>query len=339
MAAGKSIEVKVGALILVSMILLGGFIVVMGGLSVARVYTLYADFDNPNGLQIGAPVKIAGVKVGKVDSLEFRGGKADPKVPWRALVRAKLSIEEKIKDSVHEDATFVITTQGVLGEPFVAILPGDPEKPIMAPDSIRQGKDPPRLDLFLAQASDLMNMAHKALTKEDGPIQDIAKHGASLLKGIDLLVIENRETITRITKNTEKLSLTAVELVQATKDKVDGPQVKRILQNVDVLTASLAKDTGPLLKKTQDTLSHLDEIAQDTLGPEQRASIKKTLKEVEGIALSANKTAGDVQAIVSHVKAGKGSVGALVMDEEIYDDLQEMLRDIKHNPWKLFWRE
>jgi len=27
------------------------------------------------------------------------------------------------------------------------------------------------------------------------------------------------------------------------------------------------------------------------------------------------------------------------MDEEIYDDIQEMLRDLKHNPWKLFWRE
>ena len=50
MAAGKNIEVKVGALILVSMLLLGGFIVVMGGLSVARVYTLFVDFDNPLGL-------------------------------------------------------------------------------------------------------------------------------------------------------------------------------------------------------------------------------------------------------------------------------------------------
>jgi len=27
------------------------------------------------------------------------------------------------------------------------------------------------------------------------------------------------------------------------------------------------------------------------------------------------------------------------MDEEIYDDVQEMLRDLKHNPWKFFWRE
>jgi phospholipid/cholesterol/gamma-HCH transport system substrate-binding protein len=339
MAAGKNIEVKVGALILISLVLLGGFIIVMGGLSVARVYTLYVDFDNPSGLQIGAPVKIAGVKVGKVDSLEYRGGKIDPQVPWRALVRVKLSIEEKVKDSVHEDAQFVITTQGILGEPFIAIVPGDPDKPVMPEGSIRQGKDPPRLDLFLAQASDLLAIAHKALTREDGPIQDIAKHGASMIKGIDLLLIENRDTITRIVNNTEKLSENANDLMKATKEKVDGPQVKRILNNVDVLTGALAKDTGPLLKKTQETLKHLDEVTTDTLGPDQRASIKKTIKDVEAIAASANKTAADVQAMVKHVKSGKGTVGALMMDEEIYDDLQEMLRDLKHNPWKLFWRE
>ena len=41
----------------------------------------------------------------------------------------------------------------------------------------------------------------------------------------------------------------------------------------------------------------------------------------------------------AHVRAGRGTVGALLMDEEIYDDLQEMVRDLKHNPWKFFWRE
>ena len=25
--------------------------------------------------------------------------------------------------------------------------------------------------------------------------------------------------------------------------------------------------------------------------------------------------------------------------EQLYDDLQEMVRDVKHNPWKFFWRE
>ena len=338
-AGGKNIEVKVGALILVSLLLLGGFIVIMGGLSIARVYTLYVDFDNPNGLQVGAPVKIAGVNVGKVENMEYLGGKPDPSVTWRALVRVQISVQEKVRDSVHDDAQFVITTQGVLGEPFIAIEPGNPDHPILTENSKRKGKDPPRLDVFLAEASDLLHMAHEAFSREDGPLHDLAFHGASLIKGLDLLVTENKDTITRITQNTEKLSQEAIELIDATKEKVDGPQVKRILHNVDVTTAALARDTAPLLHDTKAAIDHLDEITTDTFGPEQRADIKKTLKELSAVAESADKTSADVQAIVKHIKAGEGTIGAFVMDEEIYDDVQELLRDLKHNPWKLFWRE
>ena len=75
----RSMEVKVGALILVSLALLAGFVVVMGGMSLEPTYRVYVDFDNPGGLQSGAPIRISGVKVGRVTAIEFRGGKTDPK--------------------------------------------------------------------------------------------------------------------------------------------------------------------------------------------------------------------------------------------------------------------
>ena len=99
MAAERSIEVKVGALILVSIAILGGFILVMGGLSFQKTYPLYVDFDNPGGLLSGAAVRIGGVKVGSVKNLEFLGGKVDPKTGRRVLVRATLGVEERVKDS------------------------------------------------------------------------------------------------------------------------------------------------------------------------------------------------------------------------------------------------
>lgn len=100
MAQERSIEVKVGILILVSLGILVGFILVMSGLSFEKSYTVYVDFDNPGGLQSGAPVRIAGVKVGKVDEIRFMGGTIDPKVNRRVLVRAKLSIEQRDRKSV-----------------------------------------------------------------------------------------------------------------------------------------------------------------------------------------------------------------------------------------------
>ncbi|MEZ4461336.1 MAG: hypothetical protein R3E66_16785 [bacterium] len=48
------------------------------------------------------------------------------------------------------------------------------------------------------------------------------------------------------------------------------------------------------------------------------------------------KDAGDV---VDGIKKGNGTVGALLKEREIYDDLKEMLRNIKQRPWKIVWKE
>ncbi len=53
-------EMKVGALIVASVVLLVGFVVVMGGLSLQPSYRVFVDFENPGGLQSGAPVRISG---------------------------------------------------------------------------------------------------------------------------------------------------------------------------------------------------------------------------------------------------------------------------------------
>src|SRR3954465_14669870 len=148
MASPRSIEVKVGMLILTAAGLLAAFIIVMGGINFQPAYSIFVDFDNPGGLQTGAPVRVAGVKVGKVSELAFMGGKIDPKTNRRPLVRAKLNIEARVKESIHDDADFYVTTQGVLGEQYLAIDPGSPQKGILPENSIVKGIDPPRLDVF-----------------------------------------------------------------------------------------------------------------------------------------------------------------------------------------------
>ena len=76
MANPRSIEVKVGLLILIAIGILTGFVILMGGMSFQPTFKIYADFDNPGGIQPGAPVRIAGVTVGKVKELQFRGAMA-----------------------------------------------------------------------------------------------------------------------------------------------------------------------------------------------------------------------------------------------------------------------
>ncbi|CAN5726448.1 N/A [soil metagenome] len=340
MSKERSIEVKVGLLILVALGILGAFVVVIGGLSFERTYAIYVDFDNPGGLQTGAPVKIAGVTVGKVDELQFRGGALDPKTGRRTMVRAKLDVKQKYRDSIHEDAEFYVTTQGVLGEQFLEVEPGTPTKPVLDPDkTIPKGIGPPRLDLFFAKAYELLDMTVTGLNNNKELVKEIVQNTAGLLSGLNGAVTGNRERIDRIMQNLEDLTKEADSLTRDAHGKyVNNPKIDRTIDNIDKLSAALATDSGPLLKDTKEAIANLKAASAVVGDPEGQAKLKKTLTDVAELASRANAIAKDTQDIVAHIKKGEGTVGALVMDEALYDDLQEMSRDLKHNPWKFFWK-
>jgi phospholipid/cholesterol/gamma-HCH transport system substrate-binding protein len=339
MAQEKSIEVKVGILILVSLGILAVFILVMGGISFQKTYTVYVDFDNPGGLQSGAPVRIAGVKVGDVEELEFKGGIIDPQVNRRVLVRAKVSIQQKVKSTIHDDADFYVTTQGVLGEQFMQIDPGTPARPVLAENAIVKGIDPPRLDLFLAKAYELLDTTVTGINNNRQLLSDMAVNAAGLMKNLNGVLGDNRDRINRTMENLEKLSTEANALTHDARARIDDPRVDRTLSNIDAISGDIRKDSGPMLKDAREALANANRATAAIGSEEQAAKLKKSFEDLAELATRADATAADAQAIVAHIKKGEGTVGALVMDEEVYDDVQEMLRDLKHNPWKFLWRE
>lgn len=342
MAATKerSIEVKVGALILVSLGILAAFILILGGLTFERTYALYVDFDNPGGVQTGAPVRMAGVKVGKVEEIAFLGGKLDPKTNRRAQVRAKISVQRKVQETIHEDADFFITTQGLLGEQFLAIAPGSPERRVLTEDAIVKGIDPPRLDLFLAKAYELMDTTVNGIRNNRELISDIATNTAGLLRNLNGVLEGNKDRIQRIFENVEKLTEEAKTLTEhARANLIDNPKLQRTIDNVDHLTAELERDAPTLLKDAREAMANLNRVSATVGSPEEHAKLKRAVANVEQLAERANATVLDAQGLVARVKKGEGTIGALVMDEQIYDDVQEMVRDLKHNPWKFLWKQ
>ena len=340
MAEERSIEVKVGVLILVSLGILAAFVLVMGGLNFQKTYSVSVDFDNPGGLQTGAPVRIASVKVGSVKDLAFLGGKVDPKTGRRTLVRATLSIEERVRSAIHDDAEFYVTTQGVLGEQFLAIEPGSTDRPLLPEGTIAKGIDPPRLDLFLAKAYDLLDTTVTGIRNNKELISDIAVNTAGLLKGLNEALKDNRPRVDRIVANVEALTAESNDLVHdAKKQYVDNPKIQRTIDNVDRLTADVTRDSEPLLKDAREAMANVNRVSATVGDPAQQEKLKKALGDLAELASRANATAADAQEIVSHMKKGQGTVGALVMDESVYDDVQEMVRDLKHNPWKFLWKQ
>jgi phospholipid/cholesterol/gamma-HCH transport system substrate-binding protein len=258
----------------------------------------------------------------------------------RVLVRAKVAVEQRVREAIHDDADFYVTTQGVLGEQFMAIEPGSVERPVLKENAIVKGIDPPRLDLFLAKAYELLDTTVTGIKNNRETLGAIATNTASLLKGLNVVVTENHERIDRIVANVEEMTSEAKVLVHdARTNYVDNPKMMRTIDNIDSLTTQIKDDSGPMLKDAREALANLNRVSATVGDPKEQEKIRKTLEDVAQLAERANTTVADTQAIVSHIKNGKGTVGALVMDEEIFDDMQELVRDLKHNPWKFFWRE
>ncbi len=85
----------------------------------------------------------------------------------------------------------------------------------------------------------------------------------------------------------------------------------------------------------------LDSAAElgNIIGPEQRKKLIAILDDILRITGKLDTMAGDAAIIVSSVRRGQGTAGAFIMDREIYEDVKEMIRDIKRNPWKFYWKE
>src|SRR5579871_1546404 len=239
----RALQVRVGALVVIALALLTGFIVVLGAFSLGGGQRLAVDFDFSGNLQAGAPVKISGIKVGKVEEVAFLGGKLDERVKRRVQVRATVWIEDRARESVRQNAEFFVNTAGVLGEQYLEIAPGDYDKPPLDFATPVRGVDPPRTDLIVARLYEFLDSITQLLHDDKDVIRDLLKNSSSVVRTLDTVLQENHDEIARLLKNVDKLTAEAGGLVATLRDGIgDGAEVKRTLGNIEALSASIRRD-------------------------------------------------------------------------------------------------
>jgi len=89
-------------------------------------YTVKADFTNVGTLSAGAPVKMAGVVIGSVQSV-----RADP---TKLNAEVILAIDKRY-DQIPDDSAAAVFTSGLIGSQYVAIQPGG------SPDVLKNGDE------------------------------------------------------------------------------------------------------------------------------------------------------------------------------------------------------
>ena len=335
---GMSLEVRVGLLILVAVALLGVFVFALRGGAGGDVKTLYIDFDNPGNVLGGAPVNIGNIRVGRVEEIEYRGGVLDPATGRSPLIRIRIEVQSEYFNSIHEDARVYVTSTSIVGESLIAIDPGSQDRPLVADGHILVGIDPPRMDQAFAMMFELLENIHGLLRDNREELDSLLSAAANMVRSLDGIFTRHGDRIDRIMQNIETATDQTNDLLGNANELITGPRVQRTLRNVDGITSSLNRDIDPLLADARSIATKVDDLL-DMLGQEQQEQIQRTIANVSDISDRATGITRDAEQIATHIRQGRGTVGAMLMDEEIYDDVQEMLRDLKHNPWKLFWRE
>jgi phospholipid/cholesterol/gamma-HCH transport system substrate-binding protein len=88
---------------------------VANGMASGNSYTLKARFQNIGQLKARAPVKIAGVRIGDVRSIQLE--------PQRMDALVTMSIDKQYSD-IPDDSSAAIFTSGLLGDQYVGVEPG-----------------------------------------------------------------------------------------------------------------------------------------------------------------------------------------------------------------------
>jgi len=113
----------------------------MGGLSFAPGYAVRASFDNIGGLKVRAPVKSAGVVVGRVAEIRLNPG------TFQAEVR--MQIDGDLRFPV--DSSAKILTSGLLGEQYIGLEAGGDTRNLKEGDVIRMTQSAVVLESLIGQ--------------------------------------------------------------------------------------------------------------------------------------------------------------------------------------------
>jgi phospholipid/cholesterol/gamma-HCH transport system substrate-binding protein len=133
----------------------------------ADAYELIAKYDNIGSLKVGAPVSMAGVTVGRVDSISF-----DQNI-YKAVVRMRISPQY---NQVPDDSDAAIMTAGLLGGQYIGITAGGSDQYMKSGDSFALVQDAFVLEKLINQL---------AATFLNSKNSDTADGGRSESRGTD----------------------------------------------------------------------------------------------------------------------------------------------------------
>lgn len=265
-------------------------------------YDTYVTFFNDTGgLDLKAPVKTSGVRIGWVDSISLHsGGKAEVHIKINKAYKLALN------------AYAMIQQESLLGQKIVELDQGDFATGTLVPGATlaMPGKS-------TTNVGDLID-----------EMRDIAQNASDIASSLKEVVASKeghrqlKESLRNISSAAENFSST-MDMVDRILHKKEG-KIKDIIDNLDGTTRSLddgvPKVVNAINKTSADIRSKvLPEIAK--AGP--------ALDSVGEAAVQAREGFRQAEQVMDKINSGKGVVGKLINEDETYGDLKKTIHGLK----------
>lgn len=251
------VEAKVGLLSLggvLAVLLFGYWIGVLapaGGDHEIKVMYNYA-----GGIEVGSPVRVMGIKVGKVTAIDFQ---PDFKMESGEEVKLQVTIvvSKAAWKTLRKDSHYYINLAGVIGEKFLEISPGTLEAELLESGQRVRGEDPPRIDQLISQSYGLAGKVIEIIEKNEGTV-------VNTIAQLDKLLTNFNKTLL---------------LLDKTRQNKD---IERLMNNAVVISDNMAYLTTQLRgKKAEETFELLHKLIW-RLEPLDKEALKKFFQE-EGV--------------------------------------------------------
>ncbi len=301
-------EIKIGIIVTIALLLLIWGINYLKGVSLLKnERTFYAVYSNVGGLNKANPINVNGLGVGQVQNVEFMKN-SNGKLLVTFLISNDIAIP---RNSIAK-----IVSADLMGSKSIELKLGDATALAVDGDTL---------------ISDTQLSLSEEVNKQVAPIKVKAEALMSSLDSVMNVIhaIFNEKARADLSSSIEKISLALSSLEHASLgiDTIVSSEKGR-LENIFSNIESISKNIKNNNDRISQALGNIADIT-DTLA---KARLSETIKHI-------NDAVTQVSTIVETINQGKGSLGLLVNNDSLYNnlnasskDLDFLIKDMKENP-------
>ena len=285
----------------------------------ASRYTLVTLVPDVAGLREGAPVTIAGQRVGQVSAIDF--------IPLERKrgeenLLVELEVAEDVRDQIRTDSRVFLRAQGLLGDKYVDISPGTRSSAVLEERDTIRAEAAMDIEQFLARGGMLLDSAGQMMI-------DMRKITSRMARGQGTMgkLLADERLYDRM------LAIT-----------VDLQGTVRGLNDPNGTIGRLAHDPA-MYNRLMSAVTRIDNLASAISrgeGSIGRMLVSDSLyRGLLGTATKADSAAGNFSAFLNRMTTGNGAIQKLATDPRMYDemlkaivDLQTILAEVRANPKK-----